>query len=376
MKKCSCLLWGALISLSIMGCSKQPAPEWQPGALYKPEQNPILFPDSNFTFFCPLQKDTVRWQKADVFNPAAIVRNDTVFLFYRSEDNPVAALGGRTSRIGLAWSTDGLHFTRLPAPVLYPNIDSFTVYDYPGGCEDPRIVASPDGRYIMTYTSWNQHTARLSVAVSYDLLHWQKTGPAFAKAYNGRYKDLWSKSGAIVTRFVNGVQVAEKIQGRYLMYWGDKKLNLAWSENLIDWHPNETAPGSLHYVAEPRPRTFESGLVEPGPPAFIQGNEIILLYNAQNSPDSADTDFTLPTGLYSAAQMTFDLSDPAKLLKRSDTPFLKPSLPHELKGQYKSGTTFLEGMVPFKGNWHLYYGTADSYVGVALSGATGHVSNR
>jgi predicted GH43/DUF377 family glycosyl hydrolase len=355
-----------ITSVLAYACSSKTELVWEAANLQKPAENPVLAPDSSFTFYCPVAKDTVRWQRADVFNPAAIVRNDTVFLLYRAEDNPAAALGGRTSRIGLAWSTDGVHFTKHPAPVLFPAADSFATYDYPGGCEDPRMVAAPDGRFIMTYTSWNGQTARLSVATSYNLLDWQKHGPAFAKAYQGRYKNLWSKSGAIVARFVNGVQVAEKVNGRYLMYWGDKHINLAWSTNLTDWHPYETNSGELLYVAGPRKGTFASGLVEPGPPAFVQGNEIVLLYNAQNSPDSSTTDPKLPPGLYCAAQMTFDLANPTRLVQLADTPFLRPTLPHEVRGQYRGGTTFLEGMVPLHGKWYLYYGTADSFVGFAV----------
>ena len=50
----------------------------------------------------------------------------------------------------------------------------------------------------------------------------------------------------------------------------------------------------------------------------------------------------------------------------SDTCLLKSTLPHELTGQYKSGTTFAEGLVRYKSKWFLYYGTADSYVGLAI----------
>jgi predicted GH43/DUF377 family glycosyl hydrolase len=41
-------------------------------------------------------------------------------------------------------------------------------------------------------------------------------------------------------------------------------------------------------------------------------------------------------------------------------------LPHEMTGQYSSGTTFSEGLVFFRGKWFLYYGTADSFVGLAI----------
>jgi predicted GH43/DUF377 family glycosyl hydrolase len=55
------------------------------------------------------------------------------------------------------------------------------------------------------------------------------------------------------------------------------------------------------------------------------------------------------------------------VLIRSDGPFLKPTLSYEISGQYAAGTTFSEGLVYYKGKWFLYYGTADSFVGVAVS---------
>jgi predicted GH43/DUF377 family glycosyl hydrolase len=48
-------------------------------------------------------------------------------------------------------------------------------------------------------------------------------------------------------------------------------------------------------------------------------------------------------------------------------PFIRPTRDYERTGQYPEGTTFIEGLVPFKGRWFLYYGTADSRVGVAVS---------
>jgi len=55
------------------------------------------------------------------------------------------------------------------------------------------------------------------------------------------------------------------------------------------------------------------------------------------------------------------------LLKRSDTPFFKPELPWEATGQYAAGTTFIEGLALFHNKWFLYYGCADSNVGVAIA---------
>ena len=49
-----------------------------------------------------------------------------------------------------------------------------------------------------------------------------------------------------------------------------------------------------------------------------------------------------------------------------EVPFICPSLPHEISGQYKAGTTFIQGLVYFNDKWFLYYGTADSMVGLAI----------
>jgi beta-1,2-mannosidase len=332
----------------------------------KPPENPILKGDSSFIFIDPIKKDTVKWQRADVFNPAAIVRGNKVYLLYRSEDNPAAILGGRTSRLGLAYSEDGLHFTKYPTPVLYPDSSEFMKYDYPGGCEDPRIVQTEDSLYVLTYTSWNYKVARLSIAFSKDLVHWEKKGPAFVKANDGKFLDIWSKSGSIVTKMIDGNPVAAKINGKYAMYWGENFVNLAWSDNLIDWYPTLDDNGDLKPVISPRKNKFDSRLTECGPPALITNEGIVLLYNGKNSEDE-DADPDIAKGTYSVGKVVLDPSDPEKVISRSDTCLLKPTLPHEISGQYKAGTTFSEGLVRFHDKWFLYYGTADSFVGVAVS---------
>jgi predicted GH43/DUF377 family glycosyl hydrolase len=107
-------------------------------------------------------------------------------------------------------------------------------------------------------------------------------------------------------------------------------------------------------------------LTECGPPALITDEGIVLFYNGKNS-EGADAEVKVPKGTYSVGKVVFDINDPGKIISRSDTCLLKPTLPHELSGQYKSGTTFSEGLVYFHEKWFLYYGTADSFVGMAIS---------
>jgi predicted GH43/DUF377 family glycosyl hydrolase len=325
------------------------------------EVNPIMGPDSTTDFFCPIRKQKIKWEAKDVFNPAAVVRHDTVFLLYRAEDK-IGKFAG-TSRIGLAWSTDGLHFKRLPVPVLYPDNDSSKKYEWEGGCEDPRLVEDDNGTYYLTYTAYDGDKARLMVASSKDLYHWAKHGLAFANAFNGKYINEWSKSGSIICVYENGKAKATKINGKYWMYWGDTDIFMATSEDLVHWIPVETDDGKLLVVFGPRKGKFDSDLVESGPPAMLTDNGILLVYNSRNV--SAKGDSTLAEGTYAPSQILLDKNDPTKVLNRMETYFMKPDKPYEISGQVNR-VCFVEGLLNFQSKWFLYYGTADSKIAVAV----------
>jgi len=354
------LLFSIILQIS---CKEKPD-VWMLG-FEKTDINPVLTADSTYSFIDPITQLSVQWQKADVFNPAAIVRNDSIYVLFRAEDNPDAALGRRTSRIGLAVSGDGINFKKYPEPVFFPDSSEHLQWDYPGGVEDPRVVELDDGSYVMLYTSWNHKTARLSAATSTDLFSWKKHGPVFEEAHDGKFLNDWSKSGSVVTTIKDGRLKAVKINDLYWMYWGEDFVNPAFSNNLLDWTPLLDENGDLTKVMETRRFKFDSRLTEPGPPALLTENGIILFYNGKNH-DEIFADPTIPRGSYCGGQALFDASDPSRFLRRMDEPFICPDLPHELTGQYKAGTTFIEGLVLYKNSWFLYYGTADSMVGLAI----------
>ena len=233
---------------------------WEFGAFEKVDSlNPILNPSPELKFNCPISNREMYWEERNVLNPSAVVKGDKVYMFYRAQD-----LNG-TSRIGLATSTDGLHFEKSPAPVFYPDNDSMKVYEwnykkfksgkleedcvscYFDGVEDPRIVESIDGKYIMTYTSYDGKTARLSIASSSDLTSWTKHGLVLKGA---KYKDRWSKAGAIVVELIDGKSVAKKINGKYWMYFGDTNIFLASSKDLIKWEVCENEESNLIEVIQ------------------------------------------------------------------------------------------------------------------------------
>lgn len=349
-------------------------PDWMLTGFEKIDSvNPCLTPSAD-SFPDPILNKEVQWEIKDVFNPAAVVKDGKVYLLYRAEDS-IGRYHG-TSRIGLAESTDGIHFSRRGEPVLYPQVDSFKVYEWEGGCEDPRIVEDSSGRYILTYTAYDGTTARLFVATSQDLVNWTKHGSVFSKADSGKYVNIWSKSGSIVSKREGDKLVAARINGKYWMYWGESNIYAATSDNLVDWTPvPEPDPSKRSYdtlrkhetfkiVFTPRKGKFDSYLVEPGPPALLTEKGIVFIYNSRNDPQQGDT--SLPAGTYAGGQILLDAKDPMKMLDRSENYFIKPDKPFEITGQVNN-VIFLEGLVPFKNKWFLYYGTADSKIGVATS---------
>ena len=299
--------------------------KWKLTQWYRLSDNPILSPEGT------------TWQSAGTFNPAVVLHNGKFVMLYRAQDK------NGTSRLGYAESSDGLHFTRRPEPVLSPETD----YEKDGGVEDPRLVKSKDkfgDMYYLTYTGYNKKDAQLCLATSRDLIHWERKG-VILPAYKGNWNVGWTKSGAIVP---------EKIQGKYWMYFlgtsADKtdQMGLAYSTDLVHWTEATQTP-----VLPRRPGQFDSRVVEPGPPPIITKDGIVLIYNA------ADDKL-----VYRTAVAVFDPHDPSKLLSRSDRPIFAPEKEWEKVGQVPN-VVFVEGMVRQGSRYLFYYGAADKYVGVA-----------
>ena len=364
---------GRLLLLLALLCAAwlqaQTAAPWQIGPFSRPDNgNPVIAPRPESVFTDPILKAPAHWEALHAFNPAAIVRDGKVFVLYRAEDSSGSMeIGGHTSRLGLAESTDGIHFPRRDTPVFYPAKDAQKDREWPGGVEDPRLVESEGGAYVLTYTQWNRKTYSVGVATSRDLIHWTKHGPAFFTAAGGRYSDLKYKSAGIVTRLdlSKGRLIAAKINGRFWMYWGEGAIHLATSRDLIQWTPVEDAQGSPIELLHPRPDRFDSSFPETGPPPVLTDAGIVVLYNGKNAPTGGDPD--LGPNAYAAGEALFDAHAPSRLLAEIDHPELKPELPYEKTGQYAAGTTFAEGLVYFHDQWFLYYGCADSLVGVVTA---------
>lgn len=358
MMRISFIFTGIFFSFLFIGCNSEESSKqsWIMDGFVKADSvNPVMLPDTGQVFDCPISKTTIHWEEKNVLNPTALIRDNKVYLIYRSQDS----MG--TSRLGMAISEDGIHFKKNPKPILYPDQDSLLKYEWKGGIEDPRIVSTDNGGYILTYTAYDGKTARLCFAFSKDLLHWEKMGPVLK---DEKYIHTWSKSGAIVSKEINGNMSATKINGKYWMYFGDTNLFMAYSDDLKHWTAAENEENKkLIEVMHPRMGYHDSRLVEPGPYALLTKDGILLLYNGSNAANFNDS--TLPKFSYSAGQALFDASKPYQLINRTNSYFIKPDKDYEKVGEVNE-VCFIEGLVHFQNKWFLYYGTADSKIAVAV----------
>jgi predicted GH43/DUF377 family glycosyl hydrolase len=310
-----------LLALLVSGLLFSSTSHWTHAPWTRLSPHPIISPQGH------------GWEAAGTFNPAVILHRGKFVMLYRAQDN------NGTSRLGYAESSDGIHFTRRPQPVLSPEV----AYEKDGGVEDPRLVKFGN-TYYLTYTGYNKKDAQLCLATSKDLLHWQRQG-VILPAYKGHWNVGWTKSGAIVP---------EKINGRYWMYFlgtsADKtdQMGLASSTDLIHWTEAADLP-----VLPRRPGQFDSRVVEPGPSPILTNAGIVMVYNA------ADDKL-----VYRTAIAVFDRHDPSRLLWRSEQPVFFPEENWERIGQVPN-VVFVEGMARVGQSYYFYYGAADKYVGVA-----------
>jgi hypothetical protein len=139
-------------------------------------------------------------------------------------------------------------------------------------------------------------------------------------------------------------------------YWGADSCCAASSENLVHWVPLEFDAGANRYLTRtsdatigswenhrvpgrralrpillPRPGRFDSILVEPGPPAVLTADGIVLIYDgAQLMFDEDGT----PTGAaYQPGRVLFDGREPGSPTARSVSAFLDHTQAGELSGQ-------------------------------------------
>jgi len=273
------------------------------------------------------------WEKAAVFNAAAIYKDGLVHMFYRASDNSFVLDSDRpeeehkfVSSIGHAISEDGIKFKRFNEPVIVSENEQEA-----WGTEDPRI-SEIDGTYYMLYTGfggkdWNNF--RISLAYSKDLKNW-----------NGHKVliDEPNKDAALLP---------QKIDNNFVMFHRRMPdLWIGYSEDLKEWKNHKI-------IMSPIKGTWESKKIGIAGPPIKRDDGWLLIYHAVDDYN-----------VYRLGAALLDLNDPSIVIHRQKEPILEPELSWEKEGLIPN-VIFSCGAVEIDDKYYVYYGAADKNIGVA-----------
>lgn len=280
-----------------------------------------------------LPNEENQWESKAVFNAAVIYENGIFSLLYRAANRPFKLIGEKPdpaykfeSVIGYATSTDGLNFTRLDKPVFVGETAQEN-----WGVEDPRISKLND-TYYMLYTgfggrSWDD--IRISLAVSKNLLTWERRGIVL---------DEPNKDAALFPEMINGRYVL--LHRRIPHIW------LAFSDDLIHWDRHQI-------IMKTRPGSWEEKKIGiAGPPIKMEEGWLLIYHGVDNNH------------VYRLGLAVLNLQDPTKVIYRQTEPILEPELIWEKEGLVPN-VVFSCGAAELEDEIYVYYGAADSVIGVA-----------
>lgn len=317
-----------------------------------------------------LSKTSMEFENQAVLNPAIIRDGDNVHIYYR------AVQKGNYSTIGYCRLDGPLNIAeRWNRPIINREF-----YYETQGVEDPRIVKIED-LYYMTYTGYDGINARGALAVSKDLLNFEKKGiivPSISYAefvnltqnaqnvsenyFNnddfyerGEHQSteikLWDKNVAFFPRKINGDFVfMHRIRPGIQVVSIKDLASLTmpfWEEYFANFQDN--------IVIDPV-YPHESCYIGCGCPPIETEYGWLLIYHGVEKKHR---------GLvYSACAALLDLNDPTIELARLPYPLFKPEHEWEIHGDVDF-VVFPTGTALFGDTLFIYYGAADSHIACA-----------
>ncbi|MGZ9736430.1 glycoside hydrolase family 130 protein [Flavobacterium sp. GNP002] len=318
-----------------------------------------------------IQKTALDFENEAVLNPASIKEGNNVHLFYRAVNN------GNFSSIGYCKLDGPLTIdNRNETPVIIPE------FDYEShGVEDPRIVKIDD-LYYLTYTAYDGINALGALALSKDLIKWEKQGVIVAQITYQEFVELSESHKPKSEKYFryNRQRAVRRKDGGKVLLW-DK--NLIFFPRRINGmlcflhriKPDIQIVVTVNEIAELTPEFWEN--------YFMDFEDTILLapkYDHESSYIGGgcppiETEFgwlliyhgvedTIKGFVYSACASLLDLKNPQKEIARLPYPLFKPELSWELKGDVNN-VCFPSGTALFDDTLYIYYGAADKRIGCA-----------
>jgi predicted GH43/DUF377 family glycosyl hydrolase len=291
-------------------------------------QNPILAPQGT------------GFESRDVFNPAAIDINGSIYILYRAMDN------ANTSTIGLAVSKDGVTIDeRLPEPIYVPREEFEQKRGGPtgnSGCEDPRIVRIGDTLH-MTYTAYDGAHAPAGAVSSISV-----------DDFLARRWEKWSMPYLLTPDGVDDKDLAllpEKVDGNYLLY--HRVHNLFCADLLPDLSSGKRVSRCIEIMG-PRNGMWDGTKIGSAAPPIKVGDTWLMIYHGVSRH-----------GTYRLGAALLDASGIGVLARTADAIF-EPLEQYEKEGEVPN-IVFSCGAVVRGDTLFLYYGGADRVIGVATA---------
>ena len=270
--------------------------------------NPILTPNTMNV-----------WESKYVFNPGVIYDGSIFHMLYRAQGADMV------SRFGYAVSKDGVNFNRMSKPVFEPEI-----IDEVYGVEDARITLI-DGAYHVCYTAFSPENIKVGLAVTKNFI-------------------TWDRRGALLENFEKDpTLLPEKINGKYVLFFSlEPDMYLSYSKDLQKWEEPIK-------IASPRRGKWDELSIGIGGVPIKTDYGWLVMYHGITAGVKQK---------YSIGLILLDLDDPSRVLKRTSLPVLEPTEPWEIAGGVPN-VVFSCSMIEVGEDYYLYYGGADSVIGLA-----------
>ncbi|GEP51079.1 hypothetical protein FNO01nite_17510 [Flavobacterium noncentrifugens] len=317
------------------------------------------------------EKTVLDFENEGVLNPAVIRVGNEVHLFYR------AVRSGNHSTIGYCKLSDPLTISyRSEVPLLVPE------FDYESqGLEDPRIVKI-ENIFFLTYTAFDGVNALGCLAVSRDLVHFEKKGiivpqitykefdrlanmknPVDVKyfRYNQHNVTLEKDGERVLVWDKNVIFFPRKIGGKFCFIHRIRpEIQIVVAIESLDeltetFYCNYFTDFSKHVLLSPK-YPHESSYIGGGCPPIETKQGWLLIYHGVRD--------SINGYIYSACAALLDLEDPQKEIARLPYPLFSPKLDWETQGEVNN-VCFPTGAVIFHETLYIYYGAADERIACA-----------
>lgn len=320
-----------------------------------------------------------------VLNPATLVGPDgALYLF------PRMVAEGNVSRIGrcrLEVDDSGNFEVERLGVVLEPE-EGWEKGTNNSGVEDPRITRLDGlGLWVMSYIAYGPLGPRPALAISNDGETWKRIGPLHFAYQPELSMDLNLFANKDIVFFPETVTAPDGRRAYALLHrpmWDLGWLRSGEGEHLpagtndqrpsiwigfVDADRAEQDPTALTEVfgsmeiAVPQ-YEYESNKVGAGPAPIRVPEGWLLIHHGVSGEEP--NGFELAHGSkYSAGAMLLDGKQPWKVIGRTDEPILEPETDEELQGTL-GNVVFPTSIESYKGRDYVFYGMADSKIGVAV----------